>query len=157
MDYSGNSVTKKIAVITGKRGGLGALSKIMDGIETNPAMELIVIATDMHLSNTFGHTIDEVKSKVRVDAVIDLGDYGDMPLDRTIAMGELVAKLAKILERNRPDIVLLLGDRGETLAAAMCAAEMGIVIAHIQAGDISGGIDELHRHSITKLALLHFS
>jgi UDP-N-acetylglucosamine 2-epimerase (non-hydrolysing)/GDP/UDP-N,N'-diacetylbacillosamine 2-epimerase (hydrolysing) len=150
-------VAKKIAVVTGKRGGFGALSKIMAGIENDPEMELIVIATDMHLSDTFGYTIDEVKSKARVDAVVHLGDYGDMPLDRTIAMGKLVAKLAPVLDSNRPDVVLLLGDRGETLAAAMCAAEMGIVIAHIQAGDISGGIDELHRHSITKLAHLHFS
>jgi UDP-N-acetylglucosamine 2-epimerase (non-hydrolysing)/GDP/UDP-N,N'-diacetylbacillosamine 2-epimerase (hydrolysing) len=150
-------VAKKIAIITGKRGGLGALSKIIDGIASEPAMELFLIATDMHLSNTFGHTIDEVKAKIRVDAVIDLGEYGDMPLDRTIAMGNLVAKLANVLEENRPDVVLLLGDRGETLAAAMCAVEMGIVVAHIQAGDISGGIDDLHRHSITKLAHLHFS
>ena len=56
-----------------------------------------------------------------------------------------------------PDIVLILGDRGETLATAFASVELGIPVAHIQAGDVSGGLDDIHRHAITKLSHLHFS
>jgi GDP/UDP-N,N'-diacetylbacillosamine 2-epimerase (hydrolysing) len=148
---------RRVAVFTGKRGGFGAMLRIMRLIEADPAMELKVIASDMHLSATFGSTIEEVKSQVPISKVVDLSSYGDAPLDRAQALGRCVERLAPVLQELRPDVLLLLGDRGETLAAAMCAVEMGVVVAHIQAGDISGGIDDIHRHAITKLSHLHFS
>ena len=148
---------RRIAVFTGKRGGFGAMLRIMRLINDDPALELKVIASDMHLNATFGATIDEVRSQINVDAVVDLSGYGDKPLDRAQALGRCVERLAPVLAELKPDILLLLGDRGETLAAAMCAAEMGTITAHIQAGDISGGLDDIHRHAITKLAHLHFS
>jgi GDP/UDP-N,N'-diacetylbacillosamine 2-epimerase (hydrolysing) len=148
---------RRIAVFTGKRGGFGAMLGIMRRIREDPALELTVIASDMHLAPTFGATIDEVKAFVTVDAVVNLGDYGDANVDRAQALGRLVQQLAPVLRDLAPDILLLLGDRGETLAAAMCAVEVGVTVAHIQAGDVSGGIDDLHRHAITKLSHLHFS
>jgi UDP-N-acetylglucosamine 2-epimerase (non-hydrolysing)/GDP/UDP-N,N'-diacetylbacillosamine 2-epimerase (hydrolysing) len=152
------SVTRRrIAVFTGKRGGFGAMFGIMRRIKEDPALELKVIASDMHLAPTFGATIEEVKAFVKVDAVVDLGEYGDAKIDRARALGRLIDRFAPVLQELQPDVLLLLGDRGETLAAAMCAVEMGVPVAHIQAGDISGGIDDLHRHAITKLSHLHFS
>jgi UDP-N-acetylglucosamine 2-epimerase (non-hydrolysing)/GDP/UDP-N,N'-diacetylbacillosamine 2-epimerase (hydrolysing) len=148
---------RRIAVFTGKRGGFGAMLGIMRRIKLDPKLELKVIASDMHLAATFGATIEEVKAFGSVDAVVDLGDYGDTQLDRASALGRLVQKLAPVLQELRPEVLLMLGDRGETLAAALCAVEMGVVVAHIQAGDVSGGIDDLHRHAITKLSHLHFS
>jgi UDP-N-acetylglucosamine 2-epimerase (non-hydrolysing)/GDP/UDP-N,N'-diacetylbacillosamine 2-epimerase (hydrolysing) len=148
---------RRIAVFTGKRGGFGAMLGIMRRIKEDPSLELKIIASDMHLARTFGATIEEVKAFGKVDAVVDLGEYGDAQLDRASALGRLVERLAPVLQEMRPDVLLMLGDRGETLAAALCAVEMGVVVAHIQAGDISGGIDDLHRHAITKLSHLHFS
>ena len=151
-------MTKRtIAVFTGKRGGFGAMLGIMNRIQGDPGMRLKIIVSDMHLNPTFGNTVNEVSRSFAVDARIDMGSYGDAPQDRAQALGTCICKLAPVLEEIRPDILLLLGDRGETLAAAMCAAELGIVIAHIQAGDISGGLDDIHRHAITKLSHLHFS
>lgn len=150
-------MAKRIAVFTGKRGGFGAMLGIVQRIQADYDMELCVVASDMHLSAVFGNTINEVRERVAIDAVVDLGSYGSKPLDRTQALGRCIQHLAPELQRLRPDILLLLGDRGETLAAAMCAVEMGVVVAHIQAGDISGGLDDIHRHAITKLAHLHFS
>jgi GDP/UDP-N,N'-diacetylbacillosamine 2-epimerase (hydrolysing) len=148
---------RRVAVFTGKRGGFGAMLRIMRLIEADPAMELKVIASDMHLNPTFGATIEEVRSQIPIFKVVDLSSYGDAPLDRAQALGRCVGRLAPVLQELAPDVLLLLGDRGETLAAAMCAVEMGVVVAHIQAGDISGGIDDIHRHAITKLSHLHFS
>jgi GDP/UDP-N,N'-diacetylbacillosamine 2-epimerase (hydrolysing) len=148
---------RRVAVFTGKRGGFGAMLRIMRLIDADPAMELKVIASDMHLNPTFGATIEEVRSQIPISKVVDLSSYGDAPLDRAQALGRCVERLAPVLQELAPDVLLLLGDRGETLAAAMCAVEMGVVVAHIQAGDISGGIDDIHRHAITKLSHLHFS
>lgn len=148
---------KRIAVFTGKRGGFGALLQLMRMIDASPNMQLSVIASDMHASKKFGQTVDEMRDAIHVDHIVDLGEYGDTQLDRATALGLCVQRLAPVLEEIRPDVLLLLGDRGETLAATMCAIEMGVVVAHVQAGDISGGIDDIHRHAITKLAHLHFS
>ena len=148
---------RRIAIFTGKRGGFGAMLGVIRRVQADPSLDLKIIASDMHLSATFGKTIGEVEERVSVDAVVDLGDYGDRNLDRAQALGRCVQELAPVLENLKPDLLLLLGDRGETLAAALCAVEMGVVVAHIQAGDISGGIDDLHRHAITKLSHLHFS
>jgi GDP/UDP-N,N'-diacetylbacillosamine 2-epimerase (hydrolysing) len=148
---------RRVAVFTGKRGGFGAMLRIMRLIDADPAMELNIIASDMHLNPTFGATIEEVRSQIPISKVVDLSSYGDAPLDRAQALGRCVERLAPVLQELAPDVLLLLGDRGETLAAAMCAVEMGVVVAHIQAGDISGGIDDIHRHAITKLSHLHFS
>jgi GDP/UDP-N,N'-diacetylbacillosamine 2-epimerase (hydrolysing) len=151
------SVKRRIAVFTGKRGGFGAMQGIMRLIQADPTLELQVIASDMHLTSRFGGTLDEVKAFVKVDAAIDLGDYGDTQLERTRALGQLIEKLAPVLQQLDPQILVLLGDRGETLAAAMCAVEMGICVAQIQAGDTSGTLDDIHRHAITKLAHLLFA
>jgi len=130
---------------------------LMSRIQADPNLTLQVVASDMHLNATFGSTLNEVSERVAVDAVVDLGDYGSNEIDRTQALGRCISEFAPVIDRLNPDIIVLLGDRGETLAAAFCAVEMGVVIAHIQAGDISGGIDDIHRHSITKLSHLHFS
>ena len=148
---------KKIAIFTGNRGGFGAMLGIMDLIDNDPDMDLKIIASDMHLSEKFGSTIGEVKKRYKVSAYVDMGEYGDSLIDRTQALGRCISGLSEALYKIDPDLIILLGDRGETLAAAVCAVEMGVIIAHIQAGDISGGIDDIHRHAITKLAHLHFS
>jgi UDP-hydrolysing UDP-N-acetyl-D-glucosamine 2-epimerase len=148
---------KKVAVFTGKRGGFGAMFGIMDLINSDPEMELQIIVSDMHLSEKFGSTISEVEGRYEVSAYVDLGEYGDNLIDRTKALGKCIYELSNALEKLKPDLLLLLGDRGETLAAAFCAVEMGVIVGHIQAGDISGGVDDIHRHAITKLSHLHFS
>ena len=148
---------KRVAVFTGKRGGFGAMFGIMDLINNDPEMSLQVIVSDMHLSQKFGATVSEVEKRYKISAKVDLGDYEDSLIARTSALGRCITELAKALEKLKPHILLLLGDRGETLAAAFCAVEMGICVAHIQAGDISGGVDDIHRHAITKLSHIHFS
>lgn len=148
---------RKIAIFSGKRGGFGAMLQLMEMINNDPQMELQLIASDMHLQETFGSTLTEMEARFSVTATVDMGQYDDTKLGRAMALGICVSKLAQVLSELRPDIIVLLGDRGETLAAAMCAVEMDIPIAHIQGGDISGGVDDIHRHAITKLSHYHFA
>ena len=148
---------RRICVSTGKRGGFGALVPVMRLLDKDPGLELKVVVTDMHLSKTFGYTADEVQKYVSISECVPLGQAGDKPSDRVQALGRCMSGMAEALSRIKPDIVLLLGDRSETLVTAMASVELGIPVAHIQAGDVSGGLDDLHRHAITKLAHLHFS
>jgi GDP/UDP-N,N'-diacetylbacillosamine 2-epimerase (hydrolysing) len=148
---------RKICISTGKRGGFGALLPVMRMIDGDPSLELQVIVTDMHLNETFGYTVQEVQRYVRIAEQVSMDQKGDSATDRAQALGRCISGMATALDRLRPDIVVLLGDRSETLATAFTCIEMGIPLAHIQAGDQSGGLDDIHRAAITKLSHLHFS
>jgi UDP-hydrolysing UDP-N-acetyl-D-glucosamine 2-epimerase len=111
----------------------------------------------MHLYETFGKTANEVAKYFEISRVVDMAQNRDTHWARTRSLGRCMIGMAQVMHDLSPDIVLLLGDRSETLATAFSAIEMGIPVAHVQAGDVSGGLDDLHRHSITKLAHLHFS
>lgn len=147
---------RKIAVLTGKRGGFGALIGVMQLIERDPSMELILIVTDMHLSSYFGYTVKEVKKFFPVSYKLHLQQEGDSGMERANALGRCIIKAARAFKKIKPDILLTLGDRGEVLSACIAAMELGIPIAHILGGDITGNRDGSRIHSITKLANLHF-
>lgn len=148
---------KKICVFTGKRGGFGAMYPLLQMIHNEPSMTLVLVAGDMHLNPLFGETLHEVQNLIEVNYVVDMGAYGGAFVDRGKALARCIDGLLDVLDEEKPDVLLLLGDRGETVAAAFAAVEMGVPVAHIQAGDISGGLDDIHRHAITKLSHLHFA
>ncbi len=147
---------RHIAVLTGKRGGFGALITLMQAIDRDPDLRLSLIVTDMHLSPQFGETVQEVEQWFRVAARIDLKQEGDSGPARAMALGRCVTEMTKTLESLRPDLLVLLGDRGEVLSAAIAAMEQNIPIAHILGGDVAGNRDGSRIHAITKLANLHF-
>ncbi len=151
------SIVRKICYITGTRADFGLMRSTLKAINENSNFELVVIVTGMHLSKKFGNTINEI-----VDSGLNI--ISTLPVDFEKSTGEVMAKnLAKILEgcintfiNTKPDIVLLLGDRGEMLAAAIAAIHLNIPIAHIHGGERSGTIDEPIRHAISKLSHIHF-
>jgi len=147
---------RKIAIISGKRGGFGAMLPLMKAIDSSENMELILIVTDQHLYKEFGKTVKEVERWFRVGYKLYLGQKDDRPVSRAIAIGKCVKKMAETFEECKPDILVVLGDRGEVLAGVISAINMKIPVAHIQGGDISGCVDEFVRHAITKMSHLHF-
>jgi UDP-hydrolysing UDP-N-acetyl-D-glucosamine 2-epimerase len=151
---------RKICAFSGKRGGFGAYVPLMQLIEKDPDLELQILLGDMHASPEFGRTVDEAK-KFFPSAKIELIEMGtgrgDSRAARAENLGICLQKTANILEKLAPDIVLVHADRGEHLMVAFAALNLGIPIAHTQGGDISGNIDDIQRHAITKLAHLHFS
>ena len=148
--------TKHVCVWSGKRGGFGALVPTMKAIQEHPALELSVVVTDQHLYDRFGRTISEVEAQFEVAAAIDMEQQGDTNLDRARAVGVCLTKASEVLDELRPDVLLVIGDRGEVFAACIAAHNLGIAIAHVQGGDVSGSLDEPVRHAITKLAHVHF-
>lgn len=147
---------RRIAVVSGKRGGFGAMLPLMKAIDSREDMEMVLIVTDQHLYKEFGETVKEVERWFEVGYKLYLDQADDMPISRASAIGRCLEKMAYVLDECRPDILLILGDRGEVLAAVIAAINLKIPVAHIQGGDISGCIDEFVRHAITKMSHIHF-
>lgn len=149
-------MTRRICFLTGKRGGFGALIPTFQAVNRDPELELILIATDMHLSDKFGATINEVDTWVKNAVRVPLEQVDDRPVSRAQALGRALSGIATALEQIKPDIFVVLGDRGEVYSAVSAALHLGIPIAHIQGGDVSGNVDEMMRHAITKMSHIHF-
>lgn len=147
---------RRICVWSGKRGGFGALAPTMESIAQHPDLELLLVVTDQHLYDQFGKTVTEVENQFPIAARIDMAQGGDSNADRARAIGHCVEKSVGVIQELAPDILLIIGDRGEVLAASIVAHNMRIAIAHIQGGDVSGSLDEPVRHAITKLSHIHF-
>lgn len=129
---------------------------LMQEIEKDPEMELQLIVTDMHLSPLFGRTVEEVEKWFGAIHRADLKQKGDSGKDRGLALARATGEMVELLSKIQPDILVLLGDRGEVLAAATAALELNIPVAHILGGDVAGNRDGIRIHAITKLAHLHF-
>ena len=150
---------RKICVVTGTRAEYGLFYPILKKIETSGVLSLQLVATTMHLSEEFGLTYQQIEQD---GFVIDEKVKNLVETENKTAMakstGLAITLLCDVFERLQPDIVLLLGDRFETHAAATTALLMNIPIAHIHGGEITeGAVDEQIRHSITKMAYLHFT
>jgi UDP-N-acetylglucosamine 2-epimerase (non-hydrolysing)/GDP/UDP-N,N'-diacetylbacillosamine 2-epimerase (hydrolysing) len=100
--------------------------------------------------------VSEVEELFPVAAAIDMEQRGDTGRDRARAVGVCLTRAADVLADLAPDILLVIGDRGEVMAACVAAHNLRIAIAHVQGGDVSGSLDEPVRHAITKLAHIHF-
>lgn len=147
---------RKICVITGTRAEYGLFYPIMRKINLTENLKLQLIATTMHMSKEHAETYKDIeKDGFKIDAKIHNLESGD---SNTQSYARLMMDLPKHLENLNPDIVLLLGDRFETHAAATTCLLMNIPIAHIHGGEITeGAVDEQLRHAISKMSHLHFT
>lgn len=147
----------KVAVVTGTRAEYGLLHPVLTEIQKHKDLNLLLVVTGMHLSHEFGLTLQEiVKDGFKIDAKVDMLLSSDTPSSMAKCIGIGVMGMAQTWEQLKPDIVVVLGDRVEPLAATIAAAYMNIPVAHIHGGDISGGVDNSARHAITKFAHIHF-
>jgi GDP/UDP-N,N'-diacetylbacillosamine 2-epimerase (hydrolysing) len=122
----------------------------------HPALQLEVVATGMHLSSAHGHTVDEIRSAgLTVAAEIPVDVTTRTQASMSASIGECLQGMTRVLTQRRPDVLLLLGDRGEMLAGAIAALHIGVVTVHIHGGERSGTVDEPVRHAISKLSTYH--
>ena len=148
----------KICIVTGSRAEYGLLQPVMRLLRDDPDLELQLIASAMHLSPEFGMTYRQIEADgYRIDETVDMLLSGDSPVAIAKSTGLGVIGFADAYRRLAPDLVVLLGDRFETLAAAQSAMLARIPLAHIHGGEVTeGAIDESIRHAVTKMAQLHF-
>lgn len=144
-------------VMTGTRAEYGILKSVLKEIEADAGLQLSLIVIGMHLSPEFGYTVKEIeRDGFKIGAKIAVLHSEDTKVSMAKSIGESLSRTAEALEKTNPDILVVLGDRSEMLAGAIAATYMGIPIAHIHGGDVSGNVDEPVRHAITKLAHIHF-
>jgi GDP/UDP-N,N'-diacetylbacillosamine 2-epimerase (hydrolysing) len=146
---------RKILYISGTRADYGLMKSALTSIKKHPKLEVEVAATGMHLMPEFGLTIEEIEDdgfKVhRVNAVYERDDKESM----AAFVGRFIELLSKSIPKINPDMILVLGDRGEMLGGAIVGAYTSIPVAHVGGGEITSTVDELARHAITKLSHVH--
>jgi GDP/UDP-N,N'-diacetylbacillosamine 2-epimerase (hydrolysing) len=149
---------RKICVISGTRAEYGLLRWVIDGVANSPVLDLQLIATGMHLSPEFGHTVKVIEEDgYKIDREIEMLLSSDSPTGITKSIGLGLIGFADAFKELQPDLILLLGDRFEIFAAATAALVARLPIAHIHGGEATEGcIDEAIRHGITKMSHLHF-
>lgn len=151
---------RKICVVTGTRAEYGLLSRLIRMINDSKETELQLIATNMHLSPTYGETYKEIeKDGFTIDRKIPIIEEGKNDAVATLkSMAKAISGFADAFNELKPDMIVLLGDRYEILAAAEAALIERIPIAHIHGGEVTeGAYDDAIRHSITKMSQLHFT
>jgi len=152
-------MSRKICVITGTRAEYGLLRWVMQDIKDDAGLTLQIIATGMHLSPEFGLTYHEIEQDgFQIDRKIEMLTSSDTPVGIAKSMGLGLIGFADALDDLKPDIIVVLGDRFEVFAAVSAALVARIPVAHLHGGETTeGAFDEALRHSITKMAHLHFA
>jgi GDP/UDP-N,N'-diacetylbacillosamine 2-epimerase (hydrolysing) len=151
-------MSRKICVITGTRAEYGLLRWLMQGIKDDTELTLQIIATGTHLSPEFGLTYREIESDgFSIDRKVEMLTSSDTAVGVIKSMGLGMIGFADALDELKPDMLVVLGDRFEILAAVSSALIAGIPTAHLHGGELTeGAFDDAIRHSITKMSHLHF-
>ena len=149
---------RTIGVVTASRSDYGIFLPVLRRIQRDPDLALHLIVTGMHLSPEFGFTVHEIEEDgFEISNRVEMLLSSDTPEGIAKSMGLSTIGFAQAYARFRPDILLVLGDRFETHAAVVASVPFNIPVAHIHGGETTeGAIDEVFRHSITKMSHLHF-
>jgi UDP-hydrolysing UDP-N-acetyl-D-glucosamine 2-epimerase len=148
---------RKVCVVLVDRANYGRLKPVMRAIQEKPGLQLQVLAAGTMVLERFDQPVRVVRHDgFHVDGEIYIELEGSTPATMAKSVGFGVVEFASEFHRLKPDIVLIIGDRYEALAAALAAAYMNVTIVHMQGGEVSGSIDESARHCISKLSHFHF-
>jgi UDP-hydrolysing UDP-N-acetyl-D-glucosamine 2-epimerase len=152
-----DSPRRKVCVVLVDRANYGRLKPVMTAIAEHPALELQVLAAGTMVLERFDQPVQVVRRDgFTVDGEVYIELEGSTPATMAKSVGFAIVEFASEFQRLKPDIVLLIGDRYEALAAAIAAAYMNRCIVHLQGGEVSGSIDESARHAISRFAQFHF-
>jgi GDP/UDP-N,N'-diacetylbacillosamine 2-epimerase (hydrolysing) len=151
-------MTRKICYITGTRADFGLMQATLTAIHKSDNLDLAMLVTGMHLAEQYGQTVRDIQATglpIAACIEVDMGDSTGASMARGI--GNMVTRFVDALVDIQPDLVLLLGDRGEMLAGAIAAIHLNIPVVHVHGGERSGTVDEPVRHAISKLSHFHFT
>ena len=148
---------RKVLVVIGSRANYGSIKSAMRAIKAHPALELQTVLTASSLLDRYGRMSSLVEEDgFAASAKVYMLIEGETPATMAKSTGLGLVELPTIFEQLKPDIVLTVGDRFETMATTLAAAYMNIPLAHTMGGEVSGTIDESIRHAVTKFAHIHF-
>jgi len=148
---------RKICVIVNSRANYGRIKTVLKALKSNPSVSLQIVVGASALLERFGNVRKIInKDGFKITSTLYSVVEGENPTTMAKSTGLAIIELSTIFENLKPDIVLTVADRYETMATAIAASYMNISLAHTQGGEVTGSIDESVRHSITKLAHIHF-
>ena len=146
---------KKILFITGTRADYGKVKILITATKINKKFKPIILATGMHMQKRYGYTCNEIKKDFKN---IEFHAFNNQSKNNSmdLALAKTIKCLNKFIKKINPNLVVVHGDRIETLAASIYCNLHNILVAHIEGGEVSGTVDESIRHSCTKLSHIHF-
>lgn len=145
---------KKILFLTGTRADFGKIKSLIAVLDTHPDFEVFVFVTGMHLQEAYGYTLIEIERCSFKNIHTFENHTHETTMDLTLA--KTIEGLSAYCKEINPDLIIVHGDRVETLAGAIVGSLNNILVAHIEGGELSGTVDELIRHSVSKLSHIHF-
>jgi UDP-hydrolysing UDP-N-acetyl-D-glucosamine 2-epimerase len=148
---------RTVCVVVTARPSYSRIKTVLEAIRAHPDLELQLVVGASALLDRYGNAVDVIRGDgFDVSASVYMVIEGENPTSMAKTTGLGVLELATVLDNLRPDVVVTIADRFETLATAVAAAYMNLPLAHVQGGEVSGSIDEKVRHAVTKLSDLHF-
>jgi UDP-hydrolysing UDP-N-acetyl-D-glucosamine 2-epimerase len=148
---------RKICVVVNSRANYGRVKSVMRAVSQHPKLQLQLLVGASALLHRFGSVVDIIRADgFEPTAVVHSIVEGETPTTMAKSTGLGILELASQFENIKPDVVLTVADRFETIATAIAASYMNIPVAHTQGGEVTGSIDESVRHAVTKLAHIHF-
>jgi UDP-N-acetylglucosamine 2-epimerase (hydrolysing) len=145
---------RSILFVTGTRADFGKLKPLMLAIEASDDFECRIFVTGMHMIEKYGHTVDEVRHCGFSNVHTHVNSVGGEPME--IVLANTISGLSLYLGQIAADMIVVHGDRCEALAGAITGALRNVRVAHVEGGELSGTVDELIRHAVTKMSHLHF-
>ena len=145
---------KKIVFLSGTRADFGKLKSLINISEKSCLFEVHIFVTGMHLNKKFGYTVDEIEKEGYKNIFSYKNHQSSSRMD--IILSNTIKGFSDYINRLQPDLIIIHGDRVEALAGAISGSLNNILVAHIEGGEISGTIDELIRHAVTKMSHIHF-
>ena len=156
MDIGTNG-KRKILIVVNSRANYGRIKTVMREVKNHPGLELQLVVGASALLHRFGNVLEIIRSDGFVpDATVHSIVEGETPTTMAKSTGMAIMELATLFDNLKPDVVLTVADRFETMATAVAASYMNISLAHTQGGEVTGSIDESVRHAVTKFAHIHF-
>jgi UDP-hydrolysing UDP-N-acetyl-D-glucosamine 2-epimerase len=152
-----NGKMRKVCVVVASRANYGRIKSVLQAVEDHPQLELQLVVSASALLERFGKAVNIIeRDGFHIDAKVYIVIEGETPTTMAKSTGLAIVELSTIFENLRPDIVLTVADRYETMATAIASSYMNIPLAHTQGGERTGSIDESVRHAVSKLAHIHF-
>ena len=147
-------MTKKILFLSGTRADFGKIKSLINIVENDADFQVFVFVTGMHLQQEYGYTVIEIE-RCNFSNVHKFENHtNETTMDLTLA--KTIQGLSEYVKICKPDLIVIHGDRVEALAGAIVGSLNNILVAHIEGGEVSGTIDELIRHSTSKMSHIHF-
>ncbi|WP_102310237.1 UDP-N-acetylglucosamine 2-epimerase [Enterovibrio norvegicus] len=145
---------KKIAFLTGTRADYGKLKSLISMVEAAPDFEAHIFVTGMHMMTKYGFTVQEVEKSGYKHVYKYINQHAADTMD--VILAKTIAGLSDYVKEVQPDMIVVHGDRVEAMAGAIVGSLNNILVSHIEGGEVSGTIDELIRHAVSKMAHLHY-